>query len=102
MKTALLVAAVVALVAAAAWALSGPRPASTSYTVEVSDVAGVLRLVVSPEVVAAVPASCVMPEVVARANLMPEVVVRRAPEEVRSQMLEARGQKSGQPGREEV
>jgi hypothetical protein len=75
MKTALLVAAVVALVAAAAWALSGPRPASTSHTVEISDVAGVRALTVVPEVVAAVPASCVMPEVVARATQRPEVVV---------------------------
>jgi hypothetical protein len=76
MRTALLVVAVVALVAAAAWALAGSRPASTSYTVEVSDVAGVRGLVVSPEVVAAVPGPPMMPEVVARANQMPEVVVR--------------------------
>ena len=70
MKTALLVAAVVALVAATAWALSSSRPASTSYTVEVSDMAGVPGLVVTPEVVV-------------RANQMPEVVVRAtAPDEV--------------------
>ncbi len=102
MRIAFLVAAVVALVAAAAWALSGPRPASTSYTVEVSDVAGVRGLVVSPEVVAAVPGSLAMAEVVVRANQMPEVVVSGASDEVRSQMLEARGQKFGQPGPEEV
>lgn len=102
MKTAFLVAVIVALVAAAAWSLVSPEPAASPYTVEISDVAGVRALTVVPEVVAAVPASCVMPEVVARANLMPEVVVRRAPVEVRSQTLEARGQKSGQLGREEV
>ncbi len=75
MKTVLLVAAVLALVAAAAWALTS-RTASTSYTVEVSDVAGARRHAVSPEVVAAVPGSLAMPEVVVRANQMPEVVVR--------------------------
>ncbi len=72
MKTALLVAAVVALVAATAWALSSSRPASTSYTVEASDVAGVPGLVVTPEVVV-------------RANQMPEVVVSAG----RSQKSEA-------------
>ncbi len=76
MKTALLVAAIVALVAAAAWALSSPEPAGTSYTVETSDVAGVPGLVVSPEIVAAAPGSLMMPEVVVRANQLPEVVVR--------------------------
>ena len=76
MKTVLLVAAMVALFAAVAWALSGSRPASTSYTVEVSDVASVRGLVVSPEVVAAAPRSLVMHEVVSRANQMPEVLVR--------------------------
>jgi hypothetical protein len=92
MKTALLVAAVVALVAAAAWALSGSRPASGAYVVEVCDVAGVPGLTVVPEVAVTAPGHLVMPE----------VVVRGAPDEVRSQTLEARGRKSGQPGREEV
>lgn len=75
MKTALLVATTVALVGAAAWALAVSRPASTPYTVEVSDVAGVRGLVVSPEVVAALPGSPAVPEVVVRANQMPEVEV---------------------------
>ena len=86
MKTALLVAAIVALVAAAAWALAGSRSEPTSYTVEVSDVAGVRGLVVSPEVVAVEPGSLVMPEVVVRANQLPEVVVGAG----RSQRLDAR------------
>lgn len=76
MRTVVLVAAVVALVAAAAWALSSSRPASTSYTVEVSDVA-------------AAPRALAMPEVVVRANQMPEVVVSSD----RSQMLDARSEK---------
>jgi len=76
MKTALLVAAIVALVAAAAWALAGSRPAAAPYTVEVRDVAGVRALTVVPEVVAAAPRSLVMHEVVSRANQMPEVLVR--------------------------
>ncbi|MBM3330972.1 hypothetical protein FJY68_03865 [candidate division WOR-3 bacterium] len=63
MKTLFLTAAIVALVAAAAWALSSPRRAEGPYTVEISDVAG-----------AGVPT--VVPEVVVRANQMPEVVVR--------------------------
>jgi hypothetical protein len=88
-KTALLVTAMVALLAAVAWALSGSQPASTSYTVEVSDRAGVHGLVISPEVVA-------------RANQMPEVVVSGASDGVGSQMLEARGQKLGQLGQKEV
>ncbi len=75
MRIALLVAAIVGLVAAAAWALSSSEPAGTPYTVEISDVAGVPGLAVSPEVVAAAPGSMV-PEVVVRANQMPEVVVR--------------------------
>ena len=79
MRIVLLVAAIVALLAAAAWALSRPEPASAPYTVQISDVAGVRGLVVSPEVVASVPGSLEMPEVVARANLMPEVVVRVTP-----------------------
>ena len=102
MRTTFLVAVIVALVAAAAWALSGSRPVSRSYTVEISDVAGVRAFTVVPEVVAAAPRSLVAPEVVSRANQLPEVVVRGGPDEVRGQMLEARGQKSGQPGREEV
>jgi hypothetical protein len=89
MKTVLLVAAMVALLVAVAWALSGSRPASTSYTVEVRDRAGVRGLVVSPEVVV-------------RANQMPEVVVSGASDGVGSQMLEARGQKFGQLGQKEV
>jgi hypothetical protein len=76
----------VALAAAAVWALASSRPAATSYTVEVSDVAGVRGLVVSPEVVAAVPGALVMPEVVVRANQMPEVVVSAE----RSQTADAR------------
>jgi hypothetical protein len=75
MKTALLVAAVVALVAAAAWALSGSKPAGSAYTVEVREVAGVRGFTVVPEVEATGPGCGVMPEVVVRANLMPEVVV---------------------------
>jgi hypothetical protein len=86
MKIALLVAAIVVVFAAVAWALAGYRPASTSYTVEVSDVAGVRGLVVSPEVVDAVPVSLAMPEVVVRANQMPEVVVSAD----RSQISDAR------------
>ena len=82
MKTALLVAAIVALVAAAAWALTGSRPAVAPYTVEVRDVAGIPSFTVVPEVVATVPGSGAMPEVVVRANQMPEVVVRGAPDEV--------------------
>jgi hypothetical protein len=74
MKTAFLVAVVVALVAAAAWALSGSKPAGSPYTVEVRDVAGVRGFTVVPEVEAAVSGYYVMPEVVVRANLMPEVV----------------------------
>ena len=63
MKTAFLVAVIVALVAAAAWALAGSRPTAVPYTVEVRDVAGVRALTV-------------VPEVVSRANQMPEVLVR--------------------------
>ncbi|GEM_PF-2607423 len=77
MKTILAVAIVASLlVAAAAWALAGSKPAGSPYVVEVRDVAGVAGLTVVPEVVVAAPGSHVMPEVVARANLMPEVVVR--------------------------
>jgi hypothetical protein len=75
MKTAFLVAVIVALVAAAAWALTSSKPTGSPYTVEVRDVAGESMLIVSPEVVVAVPGQHVMPEVVVRANLMPEVVV---------------------------
>jgi len=78
MRTAFLVAVIVALVAAAAWALVSPGPAASPYTVEISDVAGVRALTVVPEVVAAVPGQCVMPEVVIRANAMPEVAVSAA------------------------
>jgi len=80
MKTAFLVAAIVALIAAAAWALSGSRPVSRSYTVEISDVAGGPAPTVVSEVGAAVSGQYVMPEVVVRANLMPEVVVRATAE----------------------
>ena len=76
MRIAFLVAVVIVLAAAAAWALSSSEPSSSSYTVEVSDVASVRGLVVSPEVVAAAPRSLVMHEVVSRANQMPEVLVR--------------------------
>jgi len=76
MKTALLVAAIMALVAAAAWALAGSRPAAAPYTVEVRDVAGERALTVAPDVVASAPRSLVMHEVVSRANQMPEVLVR--------------------------
>jgi hypothetical protein len=102
MKTAFLVAVIVALVAAAAWAMVSSEPAPSPYTVEISDVAGVRALTVTPEVVAAAPGFLVMPEVVTRANQMPEVVVRGAPDEARGQMLGARGKNLGQPGREEV
>jgi len=102
MKTAFVVAVIIALVAAAAWALVSSEPAASPYTVEVSDVAGVRTLRVVPEVVVAAPGSLVMHEVVSRANQMPEVVVRGAPHEVRSQRLEARGKKFGQPSRQEV
>jgi hypothetical protein len=68
MKMLLLVAGIVALVAVAAWVLSSSKPADASYTVEMSDVA-------------VVPGSPVMPEVVVRANQMPEVVVRGAPDQ---------------------
>jgi hypothetical protein len=102
MRMAFLVAVVIVLAAAAAWALSNSEPANAAYTVEVSDVASVRGLVVSPEVVAAVPGSLAMAEVVVRANQMPEVVVCGAPDEVGSQMSEARGRKFGKPSREEV
>jgi hypothetical protein len=75
MRTGFLVAVIVALVAAAAWTLTTSKPAAAPYTVEVREVAGVLAFAVVPEVVAAVPGSGVMPEVVARANMMLEVVV---------------------------
>ena len=86
MKTAFVVAVIIALVAAAAWALVSSEPAASPYTVEVSDVAGVRGLVVSPEVVAVEPGSLVMPEVVVRANQLPEVVVGAG----RSQRSDAR------------
>jgi len=76
MKMLLAVAAVVALVAATAWALASSKPAGSPYVVEVRDVAGVSTLTVTPEVVAAVPGHYVMAEVVSGANMMPEVVVR--------------------------
>jgi hypothetical protein len=76
MKTILTVAIIAAvLVAAAAWAIAGSKPAASSYQVEVRDVAGVSTLTVVPEVVAAVPGHCVMPEVIVTSNMMPEVVV---------------------------
>lgn len=75
MKTAFLVAVVVALVAAAAWALSSSEPTGRPYTVEISDVAGLPGFVVSPEVVTTEPGVLAVPEVVVRANQMPEVVV---------------------------
>jgi len=76
MKTILAVAAVVALVAVAAWALTSSKPAGPSYVVEVRDVAGAKSFVVSPEVGVTASRPALMTEVVARANLMPEVVVR--------------------------
>lgn len=76
MKTILAVAAVVALVAVAAWALTSSKPAGPSYVVEVRDVAGAKSFVVSPEVGVTASRPALMNEVVARANLMPEVVVR--------------------------
>jgi hypothetical protein len=76
MKIAFLIGGIVMLVAATAWALSSSGPAGTAHSVEVSDVGGVPGLVVSPEVVAAVPGYSAIPEVVVRANQMPEVVVR--------------------------
>jgi hypothetical protein len=76
MKIALTMAAIAALVAAAAWAVSCSRPTGPFYTVEVRDVAGLRSLVVSPAVMVTAPRFPAMSEVVARANLMPEVVVR--------------------------
>ena len=76
MKTILAVAAVVALVAVAAWALTSSKPAGPSYEVEVRDVAGAKSFVVSPEVGVTASRPVLMNEVVVRANLMPEVVVR--------------------------
>jgi len=76
MKTILAVAAIVALVAAVAWALAGSKPAGSPYVVEVRDVAGAKSFVVSPEVGVTASRPVLMDEVVARANLMPEVVVR--------------------------
>jgi hypothetical protein len=70
-----MVAIAAALVCAAAWAVAGVKHAGPAYQVEVRDVAGVSRLTVVPEVVAAAPGQCVMPEVVVRSNMMPEVVV---------------------------
>ena len=82
MKTALAVAVIVALVGAAVWALASSEPAGSPYAVEVRDVAGVRGFTVVPEVEAAVPGYCVMPEFVVRANLMPEVVVHATAEPV--------------------
>jgi len=76
MKTALAVAAIAALVAAAAWALASSGQAGSSYTVEVRDVAGQPRLIVAPEVAVTAPRHMVMPEVAVTSNMMPEVVVR--------------------------
>lgn len=78
MKTALLVAVILALVAAAAWALTNSKPAGSPYTVEVRDVAGEPTLIVVPEVGVTAPGHLVMPEVVVRANAMPEVAVSAA------------------------
>jgi hypothetical protein len=82
MKTALLVAAIVALVAAAAWALARPEPAATPFTTEVGDVAGVQSLVVTPEVLVTITRQSMMPEVAVRANVMPEVVVHAPAAEI--------------------
>ena len=68
MKALLLVAAVVALFAAAAWAWSRPEPVDTPYTVEVSDVAGVRGFAVVPEVAVTATGHLVMPEVVVFAD----------------------------------
>jgi len=76
MKTILAVAAIVALVAAVAWALAGSKPAGSPYVVEVRDVAGEPTLIVVPEVAVTAPGRMVMPEVVVTSNMMPEVVVR--------------------------
>ena len=76
MKTILAVAAIVALVAVAAWALTGSKPTGPSYVVEVRDVAGAKSFVVSPEVGVTASRPLLMDEVIARANLMPEVVVK--------------------------
>jgi hypothetical protein len=76
MKTVLAVAAIAALVAAAAWALASSGPASSSYTVEVRDVAGEPTLTVVPEVAVTAAGRMVVPEVVVTSNRMPEVVVR--------------------------
>jgi hypothetical protein len=75
-KTILTVAIIAAaLVAAAAWALAGSKPAGPAYEVQVLEVAGAPRLSVTPEVVAAVPGYGVMPEVVVTSSMMSEVVV---------------------------
>jgi len=78
MKTVFPVAIVVILVAAEALALTWFNPAVSDHQFEVRVDAGVRCLVVSSEVVAAVPGRCVMPEVVIRANSMPEVAVGAA------------------------
>jgi hypothetical protein len=90
MRTALLVALILALAAAAAWALAAPKLAAAPYKVEVRDVAGVTAFTVVPEVVAAASGHYVMPEVVVRANAMPEVVAH-APVEARVAGVPANG-----------
>ena len=89
MKTAVAVAVIAALVAAAAWTLASSQPAGSSYQVEVRDVAGVRSFMVSPEVVATVAGHLVMPEVVVTSNMMPEVLVHAtvAPEVAAAPLL---------------
>jgi len=98
MKTLLAVAAIVGLVAAVAWALASSKPAESPYTIELRDMAGGPTFIVVPEVRVTASGQLVTPEVVTRANLMPEVVVSAG----RSQLVEASGREFGQPWREEV
>lgn len=79
MKAILAVSIVAALMAAAGWAPVGSQTARPGYRVEVNDVAGTARLVVAPEVVAAVPGHYTVLEVVVTSNMMPEVVVHARP-----------------------
>jgi hypothetical protein len=75
MKSVLSAAVVLSLVVAA-WAIAGSRPAVSTYTVEVRDVAGAESFVVTPDVAVTATGHLVMPEVVVSANMMAEVVVR--------------------------
>jgi len=65
---------VAGLLAIVAWAATGSKSTHQGYQVEVRDIAGSRALVVVPEVVTTAPLEYSLPEVVVRANLMPEVV----------------------------